>query len=165
MNTQNLRACPEIRFWVAQATGLCRPATRRAERGARPEAIKEGLLPGAAAPFRSAGRRPARAGRPCSPFSGHALVVVRNGSSQGRTMQRLDSVGESPTGASESPKGFGPLPFPSPRLRVSGKIFTYLRLSPLIPAYHRLTGEKCLRTTAASSSRLIVQKERAARLQ
>ena len=26
-----LRACLEIAFWVAQATGLCRPATRRTE--------------------------------------------------------------------------------------------------------------------------------------
>src|SRR5438445_1287262 len=63
-----LRACPEIRFWVAQAAGLYRPATRRAEGGARPEAMKMGLLHGAAALFRSAGRRPARAGRPCYPF-------------------------------------------------------------------------------------------------
>ena len=27
-----LRACFENRFWVAQATRLCRPATRRTER-------------------------------------------------------------------------------------------------------------------------------------
>ena len=68
-----LRARPEIPFRVAQATGLFRPATRRAEWGARQEPIEAGLLQGAAALFRSAGRRPARAGRPCYPFSGHAL--------------------------------------------------------------------------------------------
>src|SRR5260370_34315609 len=59
-----LRACLEIRSWVAQATGLYRPATRRAKRGARPEPIKTRLLlceaaaAGAlpTAPRRSAGR-------------------------------------------------------------------------------------------------------------
>src|SRR5713101_4439508 len=55
------------------ATGLCRPATRRAERRARPEAIKTGFLKEAASIFRSASRRPERASRPCYPFSGHAL--------------------------------------------------------------------------------------------
>ncbi len=55
------------------ATGLYRPATRRAERRPRPEPTKTGLLQRDAALFRSASRRPARAGRPCYPFSGHAL--------------------------------------------------------------------------------------------
>src|SRR5258708_15618178 len=54
-------------FLVAQATGLYRPATRRAERGGRPEAMKMGLLKEAASIFRSARRQPARAGRPCYP--------------------------------------------------------------------------------------------------
>ncbi len=50
------RACPEIRFWVAQATGLYRPATRRAERGSRPHPTKPGLWEEAASLFRSPGR-------------------------------------------------------------------------------------------------------------
>jgi len=62
-----MRAFPEIRFWVAEDTGLCRPATHRTERGARPEAIKTGLLKEAASVFRSASC-------PCYPFSGHALI-------------------------------------------------------------------------------------------
>jgi hypothetical protein len=71
-----LRACPEIRFWVAQATGLYRPATRRAERGWQPQPINTGLLEEPASVFRSASRRPARAGRPCYPFSGGALSAL-----------------------------------------------------------------------------------------
>ncbi len=50
------------------------PGTRRAERGARPKPIKTGVLEENASLFRSASRRPARAGRPCYPFSGHALA-------------------------------------------------------------------------------------------
>jgi hypothetical protein len=69
-----LRACQDIRFWVAQATGLCRPATRRAERGACTEAITTGLLKEAASIFRSASRRPERASRPCYPIFGRALI-------------------------------------------------------------------------------------------
>src|SRR5712692_8693191 len=88
------RACSAIRFWVARATGRCRrvPVPRRSadipvcgcwglsspqfliakniaelESSANPQAGKP-ALPLAASPFRSAGRRPARAGRPC-PFS------------------------------------------------------------------------------------------------
>jgi hypothetical protein len=70
------RARPTIRFWVAQATGLYRPATRRAERGAHSNSIKTGLLKEAAAIFRSASRRPARAGRPCHPIAGPALRLL-----------------------------------------------------------------------------------------
>jgi len=54
------------------ASGLCRPATRRAERGPRRESIQMRLSEAAASLFRSAGRRPGRASRPCYPFSGHA---------------------------------------------------------------------------------------------
>src|SRR5712692_4796780 len=74
---ERFRACPEILFWVEQATGLYRPATRRAEWEARPEAMKMGLLQRGAALFRSAGRRPARAGRPCYPFSRQALRTAQ----------------------------------------------------------------------------------------
>src|SRR6266487_1811939 len=35
-----LRACLGIAFWVAQATGLCRPATRRTERAGHPQPMK-----------------------------------------------------------------------------------------------------------------------------
>src|SRR2546427_3069201 len=67
-------ACPEIRFRVAQATGLYRPATRRAERGARLEPIKTGLLlceAAAAGALLTAALR--SASRPCYPFFGLAL--------------------------------------------------------------------------------------------
>src|SRR5438093_12024263 len=37
-NKHELRACREIQFWVARATGLCHPATRRVERQARSHA-------------------------------------------------------------------------------------------------------------------------------
>jgi hypothetical protein len=63
------RVSPAIRFWVTRVTGRCRPATRRAERGASRDRIKARLLKGTASIFRSAGRRPARASRPCHPFS------------------------------------------------------------------------------------------------
>src|SRR6266704_6386151 len=59
------RSIPLIQ--VQWATGLCRPATRRVDRGTRLEPIKTGLLEDAASLFRSAGR-------PCYPFSGHALI-------------------------------------------------------------------------------------------
>src|SRR5260370_38119496 len=71
--TERLRACPEILVWVERATGLHRPAARRAEWEARPEAMKMGLLQRGATLFRSAGRRPARAGGPGYPFSRPAL--------------------------------------------------------------------------------------------
>jgi hypothetical protein len=70
------------------------------------------------------------------------LRFLRNGFTQGWTMRLLDSVGATPTGATESRKAFGPLPFPSPRPRANGKIFTYLRLFSLMFAYLRLMGEK-----------------------
>src|SRR5712664_4255384 len=96
LNMRQRRASPAIRFWVAQATGRCRrvPVPRRSadipvcgcwglsspqfataktiaelESSANPQAGKP-ALPVAASPFRSAGRRPARAGRPCYPFYG-----------------------------------------------------------------------------------------------
>jgi hypothetical protein len=71
-----LRAWPDIRFWVTQAAGLYRSATRRAGRGSCPKPIRTGLLQEGASIFRSTGRRPARAGRPCYPFSGHALRAL-----------------------------------------------------------------------------------------
>ena len=36
----HLRACLEIALWIAQATGLCRPATRRTERAGHPQAMR-----------------------------------------------------------------------------------------------------------------------------
>jgi len=90
------RACPAIRVWMAQATGRCRrvPVPRGSadipvcgcwglsspqfaiaktiaelESSANPQAGKP-ALPVAASLLRSAGRRPARASRPCYPFSG-----------------------------------------------------------------------------------------------
>src|SRR5260370_30770934 len=74
---ERLRACPEILFWGERATGLYRPAARRAEWEARAEAMKMGLLQRGATLFRSAGRRPARAGGPCYPFSRPALRTAQ----------------------------------------------------------------------------------------
>ena len=67
------------------ATGLCRPATRRTERGPRAEPIKTRVLEEGDSLFRSAGRRPARAGRPCYPFSGHAIRAGLNTGALQRT--------------------------------------------------------------------------------
>ena len=68
-----LRACLGIRFWVAQATGLCRPATRRTEREGHRRPTRSARCSAQPGSFRSAGRRPGRAGRPCHPFFRHAL--------------------------------------------------------------------------------------------
>jgi len=62
-------ACPRIRSWVAQATGLCRPATRRAEWGVRLPLTRTTAFDEEAAIFRSAGR-------PCHRLFGHALVLL-----------------------------------------------------------------------------------------
>ena len=45
------------------------------------------------------------------------LRVVRNGFARGWTVRRPDSVGETPTGATETVA----LPFPSPRIRANGE--------------------------------------------
>ena len=71
-----LRACLEITFWVAQATGLCRPATRRTEWEAHRQRIRTAFCWAQPCSFRSAGRRPERAGRPCYPFLKHAFSVA-----------------------------------------------------------------------------------------
>src|SRR5438093_6737398 len=68
-----LRACLKIAFWVAQATGLCRQATRRTEWGAHRQRIRTDFCWAQPCSFRSAGRRPERAGRPCYPFFKRAL--------------------------------------------------------------------------------------------
>ncbi len=46
------------------------------------------------------------------------LALCETDSPTGEDFRRPDSVGETPTGATESPKAFGPLPFPSLRIRV-----------------------------------------------
>ena len=51
-------------FLVAQATRLCRPATRRTEWEQRFEPIGTGFSQGCSPQFRSAGRLPERASRP-----------------------------------------------------------------------------------------------------
>jgi len=61
-------ACPKNRRWVAQATSLCRPATRRTERKARLDSVVARFSVRPPPPFRSAGRRPERAGRPHHPI-------------------------------------------------------------------------------------------------
>ncbi len=58
------------RSQVAQATGLYRRATRRAERGSHPNPIRTNLGEEVASIFRSAGR-------PCYPFSGHPLKPAK----------------------------------------------------------------------------------------
>src|SRR6266542_530464 len=61
--------------WVAQATRLSRPATRRTERGLPREPMGAVFSQREPAPFRSAGRRPGRASRPRYPFVRHALSL------------------------------------------------------------------------------------------
>ena len=62
------RACVENRFEVAQATRLCRPATRRTERQQRFEPTGAAFSQSDSPQFRSAGRRPKRASRPLYPL-------------------------------------------------------------------------------------------------
>ena len=59
--------------WVAQATSLCRPATRRTEREQWLELMGTRSWPDSLPPFRSAGRRPGRVSRPRYPIMNHAL--------------------------------------------------------------------------------------------
>jgi len=56
-----------------QILGLCRPATRRTEREGHRQPMRPAFCSAQPRSFRSAGRRPARAGRPCHPFFRHAL--------------------------------------------------------------------------------------------
>ena len=65
-------ACLESGFQVAQATRLCRPATRRTERKQRFEVMRTAFSERGSLPFRSSGRRPGQASRPRHPFSKHA---------------------------------------------------------------------------------------------
>ena len=51
-------------FLVAQATRLCRPATRRTEWEQRFEPMRTAFSQACSPQFRSAGRRPERASRP-----------------------------------------------------------------------------------------------------
>ena len=86
--TQLLSACPKIRLRVAQATRLCRPATRRTERERWFE-TKETVFSQRCAPsFRLAGRQPGRASRPRYPYLAAAalfrpmlgfLLLIANG--------------------------------------------------------------------------------------
>src|SRR6266404_4697107 len=71
--SQALRACLKIQFWVARATGLCHPATRRTERERQLEPMDTAFSQRCSRKFRSAGRRPEGAGRPRHPFSKEAL--------------------------------------------------------------------------------------------
>ena len=91
--SQSLRACLKTRVWVAQATGLCRPATRRTERVGRPYATLSGLFNPSSLSFRSASRRPERAGRPHYPLFKQALTWMKtkcclSRSAQARAMPR-----------------------------------------------------------------------------
>ena len=67
-----LTSCSENSFQVAQATRLCRPATRRTEPTQRFEVMRMAFWQPDSAQFRSAGRRPGRASRPRHTFSKHA---------------------------------------------------------------------------------------------
>ena len=69
----------KIQFWVARATGLCLPATRRKERERQFEPMGTAFSLRCPRQFRSAGRRPGRAGRPRHPFSKQALSLISLG--------------------------------------------------------------------------------------
>ena len=73
----SLRACFGNRFRVAQANRLCRPATRRTEWEQCFRPIGSAFLHAGFPQFRSAGRRPEQASRPCYPFLKHALRETR----------------------------------------------------------------------------------------
>src|SRR5437867_9221878 len=87
-----LRACLEIAFWVAQATGLCRPATRRTEWGAHRQRIRTAFCWAQPCSFRSAGRRPGRASGPRYPFSKHALRSSRRAAAVAELNREPDLV-------------------------------------------------------------------------
>ena len=61
------RCCRAARIRVAQATRLCRPATRRTEREDRFKPVRTASKKTDTPQFRSAGRRPGRASRPRHP--------------------------------------------------------------------------------------------------
>src|SRR6266516_4245864 len=61
---------------VAQATRLFRPATRRTKRERQFEAMRTAFSQRCSRQFRSAGRRPRRAGRPSTLRSKQALAPV-----------------------------------------------------------------------------------------
>jgi hypothetical protein len=71
--SHDLRACLKNGLLVAQATRLCRPATRRTGRERHFEPMGTAFLQCCPQQFRSAGRRPERADRPHHPFSKQAL--------------------------------------------------------------------------------------------
>jgi len=73
-----LRACLKNSLLVAQATRLCRPATRRTEPERQFAPMGTGFSQRCSLQFRSAGRRPGRAGRPRHPFSKQALKLRRD---------------------------------------------------------------------------------------
>src|SRR5437762_10288314 len=71
-----IRGCLKNQRVASRRVGsLCRPATRRAERRRRPQRIKAAYFDRTVLLFRSAGRRPGRAGRPCHPFLKQALSL------------------------------------------------------------------------------------------
>ena len=67
------RACLKNHSWVAQATRLCRPATRRTEGDQRFQSMETAFWQCRSPQFRSAGRRPGRASRPRHRFFRQAL--------------------------------------------------------------------------------------------
>ena len=71
-----LRACLENGLLVAQATRLCRQATCRTERERQFEPMDRAFSLRCPRQFRSAGRRPGRAGRPSTLRSKQALAPV-----------------------------------------------------------------------------------------
>ena len=79
--TKSLRACLKNGLLVARATRLFRPATRRTERERRFEPMVTVFSRSCSRQFRSAGRRPGRAGRlagrPRHPFSKQAVREER----------------------------------------------------------------------------------------
>ena len=73
VEAQGLRASLKNGLLVAQATRLCRPATRRTEPERQFKSRGTAFSQRSSRQFRSAGRRPERAGRPRHPFLKQAL--------------------------------------------------------------------------------------------
>src|SRR5881394_2654525 len=103
----SIRACSEYGLLVAQATRLCRPATRRTEREREFEPMGMVFSPWRRLQFRSAGRRPWRAGHPRHPFSKQALTgfardnkrIEHQVAQRGGVEQKIDWPGHVTIGA------------------------------------------------------------------
>ena len=102
-----------FRLGVAQATRLFRPATRRTERSEPLSLIGRSYSPARSFPFRSAGRRPERAGRPHYPDFRPAFIgllsAALTGCAVGPDYHRPAPLPAQPVAATFSSGGTNPV--------------------------------------------------------